>query len=76
MARAKAYKAQMEALGRDATALVNVMEAVSRGQVQIVPDIQVSGNGNMGLLDAVLGNFLRSNTPASKQSLPNDHKTS
>ena len=70
MARAKAYKAQMEALGRDATALVNVMEAVSRGQVQIVPDIQVSGNGNLGLFDAVLGSFLRNGTASTTATTP------
>ena len=84
MARAKAYKAQMEALGREATALVNVMEAVSRGQVQIVPDIQVSGNGNLGLVDAVLGSFLRNSTasttaptktPVLRQPPPSDPKS-
>lgn len=81
MARAKAFKAQMEALGRDATALVNVMEAVSRGQVQIVPDIQVTGNGNLGLFDAVLGNYLRNSaasttTPAPKQPVLSDPQSS
>ncbi len=42
LARAKGYQAQVEALGSNATALVNVITSLSQGATKFVPDILVS----------------------------------
>lgn len=53
MARAKAYKAQVAALGQGPTALVNSVDALSRSGVSFVPQILVAGGGNGGVLEAL-----------------------
>ncbi|MDY6795100.1 MAG: SPFH domain-containing protein [Actinomycetota bacterium] len=45
MARAKAYQAQVMALGKTPTALVNAIDALSDSGQRFVPDILVSGGG-------------------------------
>lgn len=44
LAKAQGFEAQRDALGESATALVNVVEAIGRGEVKVVPDVLV-GNG-------------------------------
>ena len=44
----EAYRAQVEALGSNATALVNVVTALSEGKAKFVPDVLVTGGGNGG----------------------------
>jgi hypothetical protein len=54
LARARGYEAQVRALGSNATALVNVITALSEGTTKFVPDVLVtSGNGGGGALDGL-----------------------
>ncbi len=58
MARAKAYKEQVRALGRGPTALVNSVDALSRSGQKFVPNILVVGGGGQtleGLAAQVMG---------------------
>jgi hypothetical protein len=48
LARARGYRAQVEALGSGATAIVNVVTALSEGKAKFVPDVLVAGGGNGG----------------------------
>ena len=48
LARAKGFRAQVEALGPNATALVNVIAALAEGRAKFVPDILVTGGSNGG----------------------------
>ena len=43
LARAEGFKAQVEALGSQATALLNVATALAESHIKIVPDVLVSG---------------------------------
>ncbi len=55
LARAKGFVAQRRAIGSDQTALVAALREVGTGQVKIVPDIQVGGDGGvLGGLGAML----------------------
>ncbi|MGA2570058.1 MAG: SPFH domain-containing protein [Terracidiphilus sp.] len=45
LARAEAYRKQVEALGPGATALVNAIEALSRSNVPFMPNTLVTGGG-------------------------------
>jgi hypothetical protein len=53
MARARGYEAQVGALGRTPTAVVNVATVLSEAGVKIVPDVLVAGGG--GSLDGLAG---------------------
>ncbi|MHC4646418.1 MAG: SPFH domain-containing protein [Planctomycetota bacterium] len=57
MARAKAYEAQVKALGRTPTALVNVATVLSERNIKIVPEVLVSGSG--GSLDGLAATLTR-----------------
>jgi len=46
LARARGYRAQVEALGSNATAIVNVVAALAEGKAKFVPDVLVAGGGN------------------------------
>jgi hypothetical protein len=48
LAHARGYEAQVRALGSNATALVNVIAALSEGTSKFVPDILVTGGSNGG----------------------------
>jgi hypothetical protein len=48
LARAKGFQAQVEALGPNATALVNVIAELAEGKAKFVPDILVTGGSNGG----------------------------
>lgn len=50
VAKAAGYQAQVEALGRQATAAVAVTGAVADGHVKIVPEVLVSGSDGDGAL--------------------------
>jgi uncharacterized membrane protein YqiK len=56
LARAKGFAAQRNAIGAQQTALVAALREVGAGQVKIVPDIQVGGDGGgvIGGLGALL----------------------
>ena len=46
LARARGYRAQVEALGSNATAIVNVVAALAEGKAKFVPDVLVAGGGS------------------------------
>jgi hypothetical protein len=56
LARAEAYDRQVQALGPTATALVNVIDALSRISQPIVPEVLVSGGSS---LDALAGTLVK-----------------
>ena len=58
MARAKAYKEQVLALGQNPTALVNAIEALSRSTKDFVPNILVLGGGGGGSLEALAAQLM------------------
>ena len=63
LARAEAYERQVAALGQNATAVVNAVEALSRGHVPFVPQVLVAGGGGaMDGLAATLMSHLRVRT--------------
>jgi len=60
LARARGYEAQVRALGSNATALVNVISALSEGTTKFVPDILVtSGSNGGGPLDGLAATAMR-----------------
>lgn len=65
LARAKGYQKQVDALGSQATALVNLASALADSKNRFVPEVLVSGGGGMSLegLAAALIGQLRSGKP-------------
>jgi regulator of protease activity HflC (stomatin/prohibitin superfamily) len=53
LARAKAYRGQVDALGQVPTAVVNAINALAERNVKVVPDILVAGGGGSGSLDGL-----------------------
>ncbi len=66
MARAKAYRAQVEALGSVPTAVVNAVDSLSRSGVRFVPEILVAGGG--GALEGLASQLMRLLADASRQA--------
>jgi uncharacterized membrane protein YqiK len=52
-----AFNSQKDALGAEATALVNVVKAIADGKVQIMPQILVVGSGG-GSLDGLAATLM------------------
>jgi hypothetical protein len=59
LARARGYRAQVEALGSNATAIVNVVTALSEGKAKFVPDVLVTGGNGGGALDGLAATAMR-----------------
>src|SRR5215510_6615695 len=60
LARARGYRAQVEALGSNATAIVNVVAALAEGKAKFVPDVLVAGGGNgNGALEGLAATAMR-----------------
>src|SRR6266853_53248 len=60
LARARGYRAQVEALGSNATAIVNVVAALAEGKAKFMPDVLVTGGGNGGgALDGLAATAMR-----------------
>jgi uncharacterized membrane protein YqiK len=60
VARATGFRAQREAIGETATALVAVAGAVAEGQIQVVPDVLVTGASSLDGLASVITQAIRS----------------
>jgi uncharacterized membrane protein YqiK len=56
LARARGFEEQKEALGQGATALVNAIAAIAEGQVDVMPEVLVTGGGS---LDGLAGTLMR-----------------
>src|SRR5205814_5494499 len=61
LARAEGFKAQVHALGANATAVLNVANALAEAHVKLVPDVLVTG-GN-GLIDGFVANLMKAREP-------------
>jgi hypothetical protein len=60
LARARGYRAQVEALGSNATAVVNVVTALAEGKAKFVPDVLVaSGSNGQGALEGLAATAMR-----------------
>lgn len=80
LAHAKAYQSQVEALGQNATAIVNAITALAERGAKFVPDIMVmGGSGGQGgsSLDGLaatlmkyLGNAMKDPTPTPRPANP------
>ncbi len=65
---AEAYKAQVDAIGKDNVAIVKLIQEVATGNVKITPDIVVSGDGQGALFNAFLATMI------GKKDKPNPDK--
>jgi uncharacterized membrane protein YqiK len=59
VARATGFRAQREAIGETATALVAVAGAVAEGKIQVVPEVLVTGGSSLDGLAAVVTQAIR-----------------
>jgi hypothetical protein len=59
LARARGYRAQVEALGSNATAIVNVVAALAEGKAKFVPDVLVTGGSHGGAIDGLAATAMR-----------------
>jgi hypothetical protein len=60
LARARGYRAQVEALGSNATAIVNIVGALAEGKAKFVPEVLVTGGGNgNGALEGLAATAMR-----------------
>jgi regulator of protease activity HflC (stomatin/prohibitin superfamily) len=75
LARAKAYKAQVEALGQIPTAIVNAITALAESKVKFVPDILVTGGGSAieGLAGALM-RFLSRSEEVEREEIKEEKK--
>jgi uncharacterized membrane protein YqiK len=63
LARAEGFQAQKEALGGPATALVNAINAISEGHLDIMPEVLVTGGG--GAIEGLAATLMRTLTSAN-----------
>lgn len=59
LARAEAYERQVRALGENATALVNAVEALAKSNVPFVPSTLVMGANGGGAIDGLMALMMR-----------------
>jgi hypothetical protein len=59
LARAKGYEAQVNALGPNATALVNVIAALAEGRANFVPEILVTGGDGSSAIEGLAATAMR-----------------
>lgn len=60
LARAQGYQKQVEALGQNATALVNLASALAEGKNRFMPEILVAGSNGNGALDGLAATLMGS----------------
>ena len=58
LARAEGYRAQTDAIGAGATAVVAVANSVAEGQIDIMPEVLVTGGG-AGAFEGLAATFMR-----------------
>ncbi|MDO8683146.1 MAG: SPFH domain-containing protein [Armatimonadota bacterium] len=59
LARAKAFQAQVQALGQGPTALVNAITVLAERNARFVPDILVAGGNGSGSIDGLAATLMR-----------------
>jgi hypothetical protein len=79
LARAEGYEAQVSALGQIPTAVVNAINALSEGNMKIIPDVLVtSGNNGLGSIEGLAATLMKkfnfSDTPSADSPLQKQQK--
>jgi hypothetical protein len=80
LARAEGYEAQVRALGQTPTAVVNAINALSEGNMKIIPDVLVtSGNNGLGSIEGLAATLMKKfnftgTTPADSPLQAKDSK--
>jgi uncharacterized membrane protein YqiK len=72
LARAAGFKAQVDAIGPGATAIVAVANEVSDGQVKVVPDVLVTGSG--GSIEGLAATLMQQVAGGNGKKLPAEEK--
>jgi uncharacterized membrane protein YqiK len=65
-AKAQAYAKLVKELGQENIALLEFLKEIASGNIKVVPDVSVSG-GQGGLLDALMGSYLKQQTDKQKK---------
>jgi hypothetical protein len=68
MARAKAYEAQVRALGQIPTAVVNTATVLSEGKAKFMPDVLVAGGGG-GSLEGLAATLIKYFDPTGQKAI-------
>ncbi len=72
-AQGEAYQSQKDALGAEATAIVNVVHAIADGHVQVMPQILVMGGG--GSIDGLAATLMGSLSKVTSTVTPTKPET-
>ena len=70
LARAKGYQAQVDALGANATTLVNVVRALAEGRARFIPEILVTGGGGSSAFDGLAAAAMKFLNPPKTSEAP------
>jgi hypothetical protein len=71
LARAEGYEAQVRALGQIPTAVVNAINALSEGNMKVMPDVLVTGASGSGALEGLAATLMKKfNFPAAPPDKP------
>ena len=73
LARAEGYEAQVKALGQIPTALVNAINALSEGNMKIIPDVLVTGGS--GSLEGLAATLIKKFTPKAEYPVEEKQKS-
>ncbi|HEU0050946.1 MAG TPA: SPFH domain-containing protein [Patescibacteria group bacterium] len=69
VARAAGYEAQVKALGQNATALINTVQAAAEGHLTLMPNVLVAGSSLDGLAGSLM-EFLKPKESTSSDQTP------
>lgn len=72
LARAMGYQKQVEALGQQATALVNLAGALAEGRNRFVPEVLVAGGSNSGAFEGLAATLIKM-LSSGKAAIPASH---
>jgi uncharacterized membrane protein YqiK len=72
LARAAGFDAQRHALGEGPTALVAIANALAEGQLDVMPDVLVTGGSSLDGLAAALVRMFQPGSPGSPGSRPSE----
>ncbi len=76
LARAEGYEAQVRALGQIPTALVNAINALSEGNMKIMPDVLVTGgSGGPGSLEGLAATLMKKFTSPPREEAETKKET-
>jgi regulator of protease activity HflC (stomatin/prohibitin superfamily) len=65
-ARKDAYEKMASSIGKDGVTLLEMLNIVKEGKIQITPQVMVNGNSNAGMIEALAGTIMGSMVKTSK----------